>query len=75
MVGLAILSGLRRGELFALRWQDIDEGSRVLTVREAVYDMGHANVDTTLNVYTQVLEESVRAAVDKVGGELFTIVH
>jgi len=28
-----------------------------------------------LNVYTQVLEESVRAAVDKVGGELFTIVH
>jgi len=39
------------------------------------YLMGHANVDTTLNVYTQVLEESVRAAVDKVGGELFTIVH
>jgi integrase len=38
MVGLAILSGLRRGELFALRWQDIDEASRVLTVREAVYD-------------------------------------
>jgi integrase len=25
MVGLAILSGLRRGELFALRWKDIDE--------------------------------------------------
>ena len=38
MVGLAILSGLRRGELFALRWQDIDEASRVLTIREAVYD-------------------------------------
>src|SRR6185503_12433648 len=38
MVGLAILSGLRRGELFALRWQDIDQESRVLTVREAVYD-------------------------------------
>lgn len=38
MVGLAILSGLRRGELFALRSQDIDEESRVLTVREAVYD-------------------------------------
>ena len=38
MVGLALLSGLRRGELFALRWKDIDEHARVLTVREAVYD-------------------------------------
>jgi len=37
--------------------------------------MGHANVDTTLNVYTQVLDGSVRAAVDKIGDELFTIVH
>ncbi len=38
MVGLAILSGLRRGELFALRWRDIDEQKQLLTVREAVYD-------------------------------------
>jgi integrase len=173
MAGLAILSGLRRGELFALRWRDIDEQARLLTVREAVYDgvfatpkteagsrqiplsdtaltliagwkahvgstelstlvfstrmgtpilpnnvlrrfifpacarlglpratwltfrrtysswshdrgvpgkvvaqlMGHANVDTTLNVYTQVLDGSMREAVDKVGRELFTIVH
>ena len=173
MVGLAVLSGLRRGELFALRWKDIDEHARLLTVREAVYDgtfgtpkteagrrqiplseaalglllewktdatntapealvfgtrmgtpispnnvlrrsifpackrlglprttwltyprsysswshdkgvpgkvvaqlMGHANVDTTLNVYTQVLDGSVRDAVEKIGGELFTIVH
>ena len=173
MVGLAVLSGLRRGELFALRWRDIDERARTLTVREAVYDgtfstpkteaglrqiplseaalgfigewrrragrtesdalvfatrtgnsispnnvlrrlifpackaldlpkatwltfrrtysswshdkgvpgkvvaqlMGHANVDTTLNVYTQVLDGSLRAAADKVGSELFTIVH
>ena len=37
--------------------------------------MGHANVDTTLNVYTQVLDGSVRDAVEKVGSELFTIVH
>ena len=35
--------------------------------------MGHANVDTTLNVYTQVLDGSLREAVDKVGGGLFTI--
>jgi integrase len=173
LVGLAILSGLRRGELFALHWKDIDQLTRVLTVREAIYDgtfsspkteaglrripiseataqlieawkrcatrtacddlvfatrsrkpispnnvlrrsifpacdrlglphatwltfrrtysswshdrgvpgkvvaqlMGHANVDTTLNVYTQVLDDSLRAAVEKVGNELFTIVH
>ena len=33
-----ILSGLPRGELFALRWRDIDEQARLLTAREAVYD-------------------------------------
>ena len=37
--------------------------------------MGHANVDTTLNVYTQVLDGSARDAVEKIGGELFTIAH
>ena len=37
--------------------------------------MGHANVDKTLNVYTQVLEGSLRAAVDKIGTGLFTIVQ
>ena len=34
--------------------------------------MGHANVDTTLNVYTQVLDGSVRNAVATIGDELFT---
>jgi integrase len=37
--------------------------------------MGHAKVDTTLNVYAQVLDDSLRAAADKVGRGLFTIVH
>ena len=37
--------------------------------------MGHANVDTTLNVYSQVLDGSLRQAVEKVGSELFAIVH
>ena len=32
--------------------------------------MGHANVDTTLNVYTQVLDGSLREAVEKVGERL-----
>jgi integrase len=37
--------------------------------------MGHAKVDTTLNVYTQVLDHSLRAAVETVGSELFRIVQ
>jgi integrase len=173
MAGVAMLSGLRRVELYALRWRDIDEQQRLLIVREAVYEgcfdtpktaagvrqiplsggaltlvaawkarakhtdldalvfstwsgkpispnnvlrqqifpacdalgfkwatwltfrrtysswahakgvpgkvvaqlMGHAKVDTTLNVYTQVIEGALRAAVDKVGSELFNMVH
>lgn len=38
MAGLAMLAGLRRGELFALRWRDLDEQAGCLTVREAVYE-------------------------------------
>ncbi len=38
MVGLAILSGLRRGELFALRWQDVAEDLSTLHIRQAVYE-------------------------------------
>ena len=38
MGGLALLSGLRRGELSALRWKDLMDVDRCLTVREAVYE-------------------------------------
>src|SRR5262245_17649392 len=38
MVGLALLGGARRGELFAFRWRDVDEANRCLHVREAVYE-------------------------------------
>jgi integrase len=173
MVGLALLTGLRRGELFALRWQSVNLEDGHLTVEEAVYEgafgtpktsaglrrvplseptvrllkewkarawsteppalvfstwsgkpissnnvsrrwvfpacaklklpnatwltfrrtyatwahdqgvpgkvvaqlMGHTNADVTINVYTQVLDASLRTAVDRIGGELFTIVH
>jgi integrase len=173
LAGLAMLTGLRRGELFALRWPDLGENDEALTVREAVYEgqfdtpksaaglrriplpemarvlvhdwrgvakrqgpddllfatwsgkpiapnnvqrsaispacerlglpratyltfrrtysswahdkgvpgkviaqlMGHAKVDTTLNVYTQVVDDSVREAAQLVGNKLFTIVH
>ena len=37
--------------------------------------MGHTNADVTINVYTQVLDASLRTAVDRIGSELFAIVH
>jgi len=37
--------------------------------------MGHTNGDVTINVYTQVLDASLRTAADRIGGELSTIVH
>jgi integrase len=37
--------------------------------------MGHAKVDTSLNVYAQVIDGAKRSAAEKVSGELFTIVH
>ena len=37
--------------------------------------MGHAKVDTTLNVYAQVVDGSLRKAADTFGAELFTLVH
>ena len=35
--------------------------------------MGHAKVDTTLNVYTQVFDGAAREAADRVGSELAKI--
>jgi integrase len=173
MVGLALLGGARRGELFAFRWRDLDDANQCLHVRQAVYEgtfdtpktdasvrpiplsetalqlltawrtqarrsgpedlvfatgsgkpispnnvlrtwvwpackaaglprvtwltfrrtysswahhkgvppkvvaaiMGHTKVDTTLNVYTQVLDGAARAAADQVGSELSRIVQ
>ena len=37
--------------------------------------MGQAKGDTTLNVYTQVLDGSLRAAAETIGSELFRIVQ
>jgi integrase len=37
--------------------------------------MGHAKVDTTLNVYAPVVDGSLRRAAETVGSELFSILH
>ncbi len=46
MVLIAVLTGLRRGELFALRWGAVDFERKVMRVREAVYE-GHFNTPKT----------------------------
>jgi len=38
IVGLALVTGMRRGELFAVQWQDFDDKAETLAVRQAVYD-------------------------------------
>ena len=40
MVLIAVLTGLRRGELFALRWSAVEFERKLIHVRESVYD-GH----------------------------------
>ena len=37
--------------------------------------MGHAKVDTSLNVYAPVIDGAKRSAAEKVSGGWFTIVH
>ena len=37
--------------------------------------MGHTKVDTTMNVYTQVLDGAARLAADRIGSELFRVVQ
>ena len=37
--------------------------------------IGHARVDVTLNVYTEVLDDSLRIAAERVGTELITLDH
>src|SRR5262249_57211263 len=50
LFGLVLLSGLRRGELFALRWRDFDERDQHLHVREAVYDAAFSTPKTAARV-------------------------
>ena len=47
LVGLALLTGVRRGELFALRWRDLDISRQCLIIREAVYEGTFSTPKTT----------------------------
>ncbi len=46
MVLVAVLTGLRRGELFALRWGAVDFERKLIHIRESVYG-GHFNTPKT----------------------------
>jgi integrase len=58
MVRLALMSGLRRGEFFALGWRDFDELSQSRTVREAVYDGTFSTPKTAAGVRQVPLSEA-----------------
>jgi integrase len=53
MVLVAVLSGLRRGELFALRWGAVDVERKVIHVRESVYE-GCFDTPKTRSSFRQV---------------------
>jgi len=55
MVGVALLTGLRRGELFALRWKVLTEGQ--MLVQEAVYEGAFDTPKTVAGVRTLPLAE------------------
>jgi integrase len=59
MTGVALLTGLRRGELFALRWKAIDLNVGVLTVQEAVYEGAFGTPKTQAGLRAVPLAEGV----------------
>jgi integrase len=61
MVGLALLTGVRRGELFALRWRAVDLAANQLAVREAVYEGTFGTPKTAAGLRALPLSEGAAA--------------
>jgi integrase len=57
MDGVALLTGLRRGELFALRWKSLDLADAHLNVHEAVYEGAFGTPKTEAGVRRIPLSE------------------
>ena len=53
MVLIAVLTGMRRGELFALRWSAVDLEQKLIHVRESVYD-GHFSSPKTRSSFRKI---------------------
>jgi integrase len=64
MVLIAVLTGFRRGELFALRWSVVDFERKLVHVRESVYEGQFTTPKTRSSVRTiamcEALEEAFR---------------
>jgi hypothetical protein len=58
MAGLALMTGLRRGELFALRWKSVGLEERHLTVEEAVYEGAFGTPKTSAGLRRVPLSEA-----------------
>ena len=80
----ALFTGLRQGELAALRWQNLNLNLGIIYVcenlrRYIAYNpdgssesiktvqaiLGHADIQTTMNIYAHVLNETKKASADK----------
>lgn len=65
MILLAVLSGLRRGEIFGLRWKWVDFEKGTVTVAEAIY-LGHSAAPKTKASRRKVfVDAAVLEALDK----------
>lgn len=53
MILIAVLTGMRRGELFALRWSAVDLEQKLIHVRESVYD-GHFSSPKTRSSFRKI---------------------
>ncbi len=59
MVLVAVLTGLRRGELFALRWGAVDFERKAIHVRESVYEGHFSTPKTRSSVRTLPMGEAL----------------
>ncbi len=64
MVLIATLTGLRRGELFALRWGALDFERKMIRVRESVYE-GHFSTPKTRSSIRNIAMSEVLAEMFK----------
>ena len=70
-----VLQHLSRSSPDGPCWRGTECADKGVPAKVVALIMGHTKVDTTMNVYTQVLDGAARTAADRVGSELFRIVQ